>query len=261
MTNTKRCFLIALIILLNFVDRRPVMASDQVLITGYNGPVDAGSTIVTAYQNFTMPKFSPSGSSAYSGQLQIQYIDTTQYNFVYLRYEHVVLFGVSKYHIEVSYQTFDTLHENWLSDYALPGDSIDWVYNDLQNGNASVRILNTPASGHTGWDHTQTFAWGNAVHPTTYTPTLFNWHVESFGLSHNCSGDMPAQDTPHSTSHVTTLNYLAFVVNGNNVMTSIVVLPVAGQNTNVSPTNCGITATTGTYGPYTTNVITSYGGG
>jgi hypothetical protein len=241
-------------------------AHPWVLSTEFNANVDDGETITGLYQNFMMPKFPDTpGYGAASQHFQIQYIDGPEYNFVYFQVDKVCRIHIGgcvwSYQVEVSYQIHDSsqFHDGFLSDYALPGDSIDFVYYETGGDGAFARILNTPAAGHTGFDHSGTWTW-SGTHPREYQEPHFAFTVTPDGTGHNCAGDLPQQDVPFGFTHIGTLNYLGIVTLADTSQISAALHVIDPPVTAVTPTSCSIAVTTGTYGPYTTYTLQWYGG-
>lgn len=262
--------LVFLIALIAAAHPAHAVTTNIILTTYPGGGVNTGTTITGMYMDILLPKFPANASTASGFQTRFQISSVgsgnqTPYNFVYFDVTRVVTLNVPNsmhYQIEVSYQLIDNsgLHEGFLTGSGYPGDSIDWFYNDNGSSN-TARIVNNGASGHGTFDRSGSWSWTADPHPNLYVVPVVDWHVgTTFGLlGPECVSDMPAQDVPGSSSHVSTLNMLAYVVTSAG-RTDLVAGPPTPVTT-VSPTTCNVVVTTGTYGPYTTNIITSYGGG
>lgn len=248
----------ALIAVLSSVFGRNVLANSTTIPTGYSGGVSTGQTIASGYQNFILPKFPPTthtSSTGFSSHFQMHRIDANVYNFIYFNATRVVIFGVMKYEVEVSYQIVDSsgFHDGFLKDYGFPGDSIGYFYTDAGAVN-SARIVNDGSSGHGSWDHSGTFSW-TGVHPDSYISPQWFWTVNINLLTGpECLKDMPAQDVPGSSSHISTMNVLTAVTLIDGTLQSLPALPTG-------TTTCSVAVNNGTYGPYTYSAITAQGGG
>lgn len=248
--------LVTLVLLGSMLFARTSFANRVTLSTGFSGAINDGQTILKSEQHFTLPKFpaAPTAPTAgFSSHYQIHHIDSTLYNFMYFSVDTVIVFGVKKYKIEVTYQSINSagLHDGFLTDYALPGDAIDWFYNDFSGVN-SVRIVNTAASGHIGWDHSGTFSW-IGTHPDNHIHAEYFYNVNNLFGTLQCAQDMPAQDVLGSSSHLATMAEISAITLLDGTLISTAALSTG--------TSCGMSVTYGTYGPYIYSLISTYGGG
>lgn len=262
MKTTTRFFVAASLLL---ALAAPAHASPQVVRTSFTvSGVYAGQRIAHIYQDYILPKF-PSNPSTGSGfEQNSPQINSSDGHFAYFHILRVCLVHIGgcieQYEIEATYNDATGLHEGFLLDYGFPGDVIDAFYDETGGSGRSMRIVNNGASGHGSWDHTSTFTWSGTV-PDSYNEPHFIFNVDPFGFGHNCLGDMPAQDTPGSSSHVGTLYYLGAIWLADGTLISMPLLAVNPAVTTVSPTSCSIGLSTGTYGPYTYYTMTWYAGG
>ncbi len=247
----------------------PASATQVNLRTSGGTSIDAGQTITDMFQSFVLPKFSASGSGQLTEHMQIQYIvNGGGYSFVYFQLDKVCVLVVGhpcvmKYKVEVSYQIHDSsgLHDGFLSDYGYPGDYVGWWYDETGGNGAYAEITNSGDSGQgSSWDHWGTWTWSGA-HPNSYQDPFFTFAIDNFGFGHNCAGDMPAQDVAHSSSHVSTLDYLGVITLADTTEMSLPLGVVSPPVTSVSPTSCSIAIGTFFDGVYTNYEMTSYGGG
>lgn len=259
-----------LFLLLTLLSRPAAALTGHVLSSGNSGANMTSAPIDEFYQNFFLPKFpaAESTASGFAAQFQISFIQNNgPYNFVYFHIvrEKAATFPTvhpERYRIEVSYQVIDGsgFHDEFLLDYGYPGDSILWQYNDNGATNAA-QIVSDGRSGHSGWSHSGSWAWPVGQHPNVYVnPTVTYVVATTIGtFGPECVSDMPAQDTPGSSSHVTTWNTLTFVIVAG-VKTDLLFLPMT-PDTGVVPTSCAFTVVPQTIGAYTISVVTTYGGG
>ena len=266
MQTIKRLLSIAAATAVLFVCISPAFATPQNIITSFVPAIATGQTITEFYQGFALPKFQTSSGSGWTQKFQIHRSDQVDYTFVYFFAEKVCTLRINQpcllqYHLEVTYQIHDSsgLHDSVVSGYGFPGDIIDWDYHETGGNGAYASINNGGQSGHGSWFNSTTWTW-TGTHPTDYLNPYFSFMVDPSGFGHNCIGDMPAQDTPGSPSHVGSLNYLGIVTLADTSQLSAAI-GTANNVTSVSPTSCNVAHTTGTYGPYTTYNVTWYGGG
>lgn len=268
--------LVALAMLLSALVGRDALAAKINVWSANATPIDANSVITYGHQDFVLPKWptNPSASSTFSTQFQMQHIDSSVYNFIYFQITRCPCgwpHNANNYQVEVTYQNQadGIVHDQFLVDYALPGDHVYLYYGNYGTYN-QARITNVAAAGHTSWDHiSSNWTWTGAQPDQYRTPEwLYSVDNALIPIGHNCAGDMPAQDVPGSGTNAATMTVLNFVVMADGTRRDLLAAAISPAVTSVTPSSCGFHSEWEWCTPpdeggttFQCNVIVTYGGG